>query len=122
MGNKNGVYMSNHGHAYCFKNGKLHSDRKNANGKILPAVVRSDGIKCWYTDGVPNRVGVDKNGKKLPVVIFEDGTRLWYENGTFILENGNITGWTLSSVKEHESAGKEHLFKVKRSGEHLWIS
>ena len=43
------------------------------------AVIRSDGTREWYIDGVPGRAG---DG---PAVIWADGTRMWYVGGVFKL-------------------------------------
>ena len=44
----------------------------------LPAMIYSNGSKCWYKNGQFHR---DNN---LPAIIFSDGGKTWYKNGKFI--------------------------------------
>ena len=43
-----------------------------------PAIMWSNGNKCWYKNGKYHREG-DK-----PAIIYSDGNKYWYKNGKFI--------------------------------------
>jgi hypothetical protein len=61
--------LIDYGDQYWYtKQGKLFRDTVDANGNLLPAVIRSSGME-YYVDG---------QASDGPAIIFSDGVYLWY--------------------------------------------
>jgi len=60
-----------------YKNGELHRDDVDENGRVLPAYVESDGHREWFKNGKRHRDDLDENGKVLPAIVFSNGTKEW---------------------------------------------
>jgi len=65
------------------KNGLIHRDERDENGRVLPAVIGSDGRKEWWMRGKRHRDDLDENGKILPAYIYSNGDQYWYKNGYY---------------------------------------
>lgn len=66
-----------------YKNGVLDRNAKDDNNNSKPAVIKIDGTKIWYRNGVIRR---DDNYK--PTYIYLGIEKRWYKNGQIVrLEN-----------------------------------
>ena len=68
--------------AYVNFDGACHRIETDGNGHVLPAVVKTNGDKYWYTDGRLNRRdAAPETGHALPAVMLADGTQEWLLDG-----------------------------------------
>lgn len=64
-----------------YNNGKIHRDDIDENGRTLPAV-EHEQYKEWRINGKVHRVDLDENGVLLPALIYTNGDCTWYYEGT----------------------------------------
>jgi len=88
------------------KNGKTHRDELDENGRVLPAIIISNGTQYWYKNGQPHRDDLDENGRVLPAYINSNGDLYWYRNGKQhrddLDENGRVLPAYINSDGEQE--------------------
>ena len=66
---KNGLFIFKNGDQIWFANDRYH----RLNGPAF----KCDFCKCWYKNGIPNRVGG-------PTIEWSDGKKDWYHQGKWV--------------------------------------
>lgn len=78
-----------------FRNGKLHRDDRDAEGRTLPALIHVN-YQEWYIDGERHREDRDAEGKLLPARIYnKSNEQTWYWRGKIHRDERDADGQTL---------------------------
>lgn len=105
------------------KDGKLHRDRKDAEGQTLPAVIFGAN-KEWWQNGKRHRTDKDAEGKTLPACIYGIRRSDWWQNGKKHREDIGDDGYLLPAVitpnqKQWYYNGVLHRDELDENGHHL---
>lgn len=93
---KNGIYETNCGDIFYFKNHKYH----NTDG---PAIIRKNGYQAWYQNGKLHREPLSDE----PAIIGKDGYK-WYVNGKLHRNNDLPAIYYFNGICKYYNNGKEY--------------
>ena len=77
---------------YYAKGFGYHREDKNANGNVLPAIIRADGSMSWCKEGKLHREDKDADGNVLPAVIWVNGSKFCCKEGKLHREDKDADG------------------------------
>jgi hypothetical protein len=104
--------------------GDYHNDSRDQKGRLLPAVIYSDGYKAWYQNGKLHNNSRDDNGNLLPAEIYPNGGKEWWQNGKRHNDDRDEYGKLLPAIIQSDGNKEYYLFgkEIKQSDPEFQIS